>query len=137
MPSFPALRIERLTVRADRIMCDVVVDPRAPRLTDPLLAARICATFPDLPRHACVNDEGDTFAAVMGHTSLPHMLEHLVVDLQSQAEPLDSEMVFVGTTEWADSFSGRARIEVNFTDDMVALRCFRDAVAFLNEAVVL
>ncbi len=118
-------------------MCDVVVDPRAPRLTNPLLAARICATFPDLPRHACVNDEGDTFAAVMGHTSLPHMLEHLVVDLQSQAEPLDSEMVFVGTTEWADSFSGRARIEVNFTDDMVALRCFRDAVAFLNEAVVL
>lgn len=118
-------------------MCDVVVDPRAPRLTNPLLAARLCATFPDLPRHACVNDEGDTFAAVMGHTSLPHMLEHLVVDLQLRAESLDSEMVFVGTTEWTDSFSGRARIEVNFTDDMVALRCFRDAVAFLNEAVVL
>lgn len=124
-------------MRADRIICDVLVDSRAPRLTTPLLAARVCATFPDLPLHACVNDEGDTFAAVMGHTSLPHMLEHLVVDLQSRAAPADSETVFVGTTEWTDSFSGRARIEVNFTDDMVALRCFRDAVTFLNEAVVL
>lgn len=131
-----ALAIERLTVRADRLICDVVVNPAVPRSTSPALAARVCAAHPCLPRHACVNDEGDTFAAVIDHTSLPHLLEHLVIDLQTQAAPPGGDAVFVGTTEWTDEFSGRARIEVSFTDDLVALRAFRDATAFLNDAVV-
>ena len=86
-----------------------------------------------------MNDEGDTFAAVMDHTSIPHLLEHLVIDLQTQAaqEVSDENAVFVGTTEWIDEFAGRARIEVSFTDDLVALRAFRDATAFLNASVVL
>ncbi len=83
-----------------------------------------------------MNEEGDTFAAVMDHTSLPHLLEHLVIDMQAQAVS-DANAVFVGTTEWIDEFAGRARIEVSFTDDLVALRAFRDAIAFLNNTVVL
>ena len=83
-----------------------------------------------------MNEEGDTFAAVMDHTSLPHLLEHLVIDMQAQAVS-DENAVFVGTTEWIDEFAGRARIEVSFTDDLVALRAFRDAIAFLNNTVVL
>ena len=111
------LVIERLTVRADRVVCDVVLAPGVPRRTTPELAARVRAAHPHVPRHACVNDEGDTFAAVMDHTSLPHLL-------------------FVGTTEWTDEAAGRARIEVSFLDDLVALRAFRDAIAFLGDAMV-
>lgn len=166
MAARSALSIERLTVRSDRIICDVALAPDAPRFATPRLASRIRAAFPDVARHACVNDEGDTFAAVMDHTSLPHVLEHLVISLQvraadeaatmrgmdwdvgaatwSSAEDRSSaaapraagEAVFVGTTEWANEASGRARIEVSFTDDLVALRAFRDAVRFLNDAVV-
>ena len=79
------LVIERLTVRADRVVCDVVLAPGVPRRTTPELAARVRAAHPHVPRHACVNDEGDTFAAVMDHTSLPHLLEHLVIDFQTRA----------------------------------------------------
>lgn len=132
----PALAIERMTVRADRLVCDVVLAPGAPRSTTPALIARVCVAHPNLPRHACVNDEGDTFAAVIERTSLPHLLEHLVIDLQVEATAPNDDAVFVGTTEWIDEFAGRARIEVSFTDDLVALRAFRDATAFLNEAVV-
>ena len=149
-----ALAIERLVVGEGRIGCDVALAPHVPRTTDLALAARVCAAFPNLPRHACVNDEGDTFAAVMDHTSLPHLLEHLVIDFQTRAAvrrgdgaeagsaaayadagaALDA--VFVGTTEWTDEAAGRARIEVSFLDDLVALRAFRDAIAFLGDAMV-
>lgn len=132
----PPLSIERLTVRADRLVCEVVVAPGAQRFTTPELVARVCAQHPNLPRHACVNEEGDTFGAVIKHTSLPHLLEHLVIDVQTQASS-GEDAVFVGTTEWTDEFAGRARVEVSFTDDLVALRAFRDATAFLNAAVVL
>ena len=46
------------------------------------------------------------------------------------------DAVFVGTTEWTDEAAGRARIEVSFLDDLVALRAFRDAIAFLGDAMV-
>ena len=148
------LAIERFTVRADRVVCDVALAPGATRRTTPELAARVRAAHPHVPRHACVNDEGDTFAAVMDHTSLPHLLEHLVIDFQTRAavrrgdgaeagsaaayadagSALDA--VFVGTTEWTDEAAGRARIEVSFLDDLVALRAFRDAIAFLGDAMV-
>lgn len=133
------LSIERLTVRADRLVCEVTVASGAPRGTWPELVARVRTAHPLVPLHTCVNDEGDTFAAVMDHTSIPHLLEHLVIDLQTQAaqEVSDENAVFVGTTEWIDEFAGRARIEVSFTDDLVALRAFRDATAFLNASVVL
>ena len=122
-----------------RIGCDVVFAAQAPRTTDPVLAARVCASFPTLPRHACVNGAGDTFGAVMEATSLPHLLEHLVIDLQTQAAPPDAspDTAYVGITRWTDENAGRAHIEVSFTDDLVALRAFRDATRFLNEAVVL
>ena len=122
-----------------RIGCDVVFAAQAPRTTDPVLAARVCASFPNLPRHACVNGAGDTFGAVMEATSLPHLLEHLVIDLQPQAAPPDAspDTAYVGITRWTDENAGRAHIEVSFTDDLVALRAFRDAARFLNEAVVL
>ncbi len=126
-------------VGAGRIGCDVTLTAHAPRTTDPVLAARVRASFPDLPRHACVNGAGDTFGAVMEATSLPHLLEHLVIDLQTQAAPPDAspDTAYVGITRWTDENAGRAHIEVSFTDDLVALRAFRDATRFLNEAVVL
>ena len=134
-----ALAIERLVVGEGRIGCDVALAPHAPRTTDPALAARVGAAFPNLPRHACVNGAGDTFGAVMGATSLPHLLEHLVIDLQTQAAPPDAppDTAYVGVTRWTDENAGRAHIEVSFTDDLVALRAFRDAVRFLNVAVVI
>ncbi len=134
--SADALSIERIAVHNDRVICDVELAPDAPRCTSPQLMEHVLEAFPNLPRHACVNDEGSTFAAVMDHTSLPHLLEHLVIDFQT-AESSDNDAVFVGTTTFAENSARRARIEVSFTDDLVALRAFRDASLFLNEAVVL
>lgn len=130
-----AISIERLVVGAGRLLCEVRLAPNAPRLTSPALMRRVLARFPDLPRHACINEAGPTFAAIMDRTPLPHLLEHLVIDLQTRAAT-DPAASFVGTTDWIDEAAGTARIQVSFTDDIVALRAFRDATAFLNDCVL-
>lgn len=210
----PAVSVDRLVVLTGRILCDVSLSREAPRTTSPELMDRITPSFPHLARHACVNDEGPTFGAVMDRTSLPHLLEHLVIDLQVRASaqgrmsartianalPVPSDAgsasarigahrppgtghppapsgadrpfgtsrpsaspgaehpsdappgahrppaagpasaadgpVFMGTTEWTDERAGRARIQISFADDLVALRAIRDAVDFLNEALL-
>ncbi|MEG0027060.1 MAG: hypothetical protein RR753_02635 [Raoultibacter sp.] len=129
-----ALTIERLTVAADRISCEVAVASEY-AVTTPLLASRVQRVFPNLSRHTCVNDAGDTFGAVIDHTSLPHLLEHLVIDLQTQ-QVTEIQAVFVGTTQWLDRMHTKARVEVNFTDDLVALRAFRDSCEYLNREVI-
>lgn len=129
------LAIGRMVVGAGRLVCEVHLAPGVPRLTSPALARRVCARFPDLPRHTCVNGAGPTFAAVIDRTPLPHLLEHLVIDLQTRASAHD-DASFVGTSEWIDEAAGTARIQVSFTDDLVALRAFRDATEFLGDCVL-
>ncbi|MCI8451332.1 MAG: hypothetical protein HFJ74_02280 [Eggerthellaceae bacterium] len=127
------LVLERIAVRADRISVLVRLAPGAPRRTDAVLAARVVAAFPDLPRHACVNDRGSTFSSVMNDTPLPHLLEHLVISLMLRDDATPAHAVHVGTTEWLNEAEGLARVEVTYTDDLVALRALRDATAFLND----
>lgn len=129
-----AVRIERFRVHSARLACDVVFAPGVPRDTAPALMRRVARAFPNLPHHACVNGRGATFVAVMDDTPLPHLLEHLVIDLQVQAHAQreGAAFTFVGTSEWTDRVAGRARIDVTFADDLVALQAFRDATAYLN-----
>lgn len=130
-----ALTVESMVVGRGRLSCDVRLAPGAPRWTTPDLVRRVLRDFPDLVRHACVNGEGDVFGAVIDRTPLPHLLEHLVIDLQIRASS-DDAALFAGTTEWLDEEIGTARVQVSFTDDLVALRAFRDATRFLNGCVL-
>lgn len=145
------IRVERMEVRRGHLVCRVAFGA-APRVTSPRLMSRVLAAVPTLAQHACVNERGTAFAAVMNCTPLPHLLEHLVVDLQVRAEtgqwctlpgavpgPPPSvagstrDHPIVGTSEWLDETAGIARIDASFADDLVALRAMRDSVAFLNK----
>ncbi|MEG0620552.1 MAG: hypothetical protein RR477_05430, partial [Raoultibacter sp.] len=61
-PAAP-LTIERITVAAGRMHCEVSVAQNC-AFTTPELAQRAQSVFPSLSRHACVNESGDTFGAV-------------------------------------------------------------------------
>lgn len=145
------IRVERMEVRRGHLVCRVAFGA-APRVTSPQLMSRVLVAVPTLAQHACVNERGTTFAAVMDCTPLPHLLEHLVVDLQVRAETgqwctlpgatpgappsmagATCDHPIVGTSEWLDEAAGIARIDVSFADDLVALRAMRDSVAFLNK----
>ena len=129
------IQTRTITVRTGRLVCDVVVSDARFRYSTPRLAAFISRSHPDLPHHACVNDEGPVFGAVIERTSTPHVLEHLVISEQTSAA-VDATGPFMGTTEWIDEAAGEARVQVSFRDDLEALRAFNKAVKLLNEAVL-
>lgn len=133
----PAVTVERIAVRKDRISLIVRVSEDAPLYTNPDIARRVAAACPTVVHHACVNDVGPTFGAVIDSTPLPHLLEHLIIDAQVRESGALTEKSFVGTTEWLDERERLARVEVNFSDDLEALRAVRRALSLLNgEAVV-
>ena len=95
-------------------------------------AASLLATRPSLAAHTCLNAEDAPFAAVLARTSLPHVLEHLIIDFQAANPACASDATFVGTTEWLSRRDGLARVTVNFTDDLIALGALKDALALLE-----
>ena len=136
-----AIRVQRIVVRKGRIVCYVVLSPHAPRTTTPEMAKRLTKLAPTLPEHDCINDCGPTFGDVMAHTSIPHVLEHLVIDLQTKhaAQSQDSRMcsrIFRGTTEWVNVSEGRAKIELDYADDLVVLKALTDSVDILNDVLL-
>lgn len=132
MADVPRVEVRALTVRADRVVCELAVTPPGAQSTPALMRA-LAPAFPRVGEHACVNEEGDRFADVMERTPLPHVLEHLAVDLQARASGPGA--VFVGTSEWSDEERATARVEVSFVDDLEALRALRDATEALNDAL--
>ena len=125
------IRVERIIVRTGRLACDVRVPDEAQRYVDAALVERALRTYPSLVHHACVNDAGDTFAAVMGTTSVPHLVEHIAIDIQTHAAT-DPRTTFIGTTEWLDEKTGLAHIELSFIDDIQVMRALNQAIDFVN-----
>ena len=68
------VRVTRMEVHRGHLVC-LVSFAGAPRVTSASLMRRVLPAFPMLPQHACVNERGTTFAAVMDCTPLPHLLE--------------------------------------------------------------
>ena len=131
------IALERLSVLPDRIEAEVrVLDP-AYRTTSPELIAQVLVQFPTIPFHTCRNEAGPTFSAVMENTSLPHLLEHLVIDIQTRAhaerEDEATDPVFTGTTQWSATMRDVAIVRVSFYDDLIALWAFKQALHFINQ----
>ena len=126
------IRVTDIRVRPDRLVI-IAACADGVRRTTPALANALTAAIPTLPAHACVNDRGPTFGAVLADTSVPHVLEHLVIDAQARASA--DGATFVGTTVWTDETAGTARIEVSYADDLVALGAVKQALATLNAAL--
>ncbi len=101
--------------------------------------------------HHCVNDEGCAFSDEGFETNMAHLFEHLAIEIEREglAETRLSEdglaetcrakspsvAGFCGTTEPVDEKRGLWRVEINYTDDLVALSALREAAGFLKEAL--
>jgi hypothetical protein len=130
------LSIRRFVVKPDRVCCYIEVSDERYVATRPSLIAQVLRTYPHLLEHTCVNDKGDTFAAVAARTSVAHLVEHMVIEEQTRLEPPDAPMrIYTGMTKWVDRGARVARIDVSFADDLVALRAFNRAVDVLNEVL--
>lgn len=131
----PRLAVERVTFERDRMVLLVrVPEGPAASLGDDG-AARLLAVRPSLASHVCLNAEGAPFGGILSRTSLPHVLEHLVIDLQAQDPACAADVTFVGTTEWLAARDGLARVTVAYTDDLIALGALKAALALMEGTV--
>ena len=122
--------VERIAVKPDRISLRVRCASSA-RFVTREVAKQVGEHFPNIVHHACLNDFGPTFGDALENTSVPHLMEHLIIELQ--AADRFSGQPLMGTTEWVNKREGLARVEVSYKDDIVALRAVSEAQAFLNE----
>lgn len=129
------LRVEHIRVRSDRIEVQVRVTSEKFAYTDESLMERVLARYPSLAMHACRNHKGHLFADVMNRTSIPHLLEHLVVDGQTRRAK-DPDRIFTGTTQWSAEDPLLATVSLSFEDDLVALEVLNRSVDFLNQLLL-
>ncbi len=136
--SRPPVSVDRISIGSDRIVATLSVAHARFGLTSPRVMARVLECHPNLLRHTCINDEGDTFGAVADHTSIPHLIEHLAIDSQVNNglhERRESPATFVGSSRWGgvnSDGSRNAQVEISFSDDRIAIRALNEAVALVN-----
>jgi hypothetical protein len=90
----------------------------------PHLPKRLFRLFPQLNRHKCENDYGYTFRRECRDTELPHLLEHLIIELQSQVEP---NCLLRGQTvwNWRQDPRGRFHVFVDYHNEILAIAAVR------------
>lgn len=95
------MRIHQITVLRDEHQIKMIVEMPDPDryLTSqvPHLTRRLFRALPSLAAHTCHNNQGVSFREECQRTEIPHLLEHLVLELQALAEPTD---YLHGETEW-------------------------------------
>lgn len=125
------LVIEHIQVRPDRMEVTIRVRSEQFAYTNNRIIEEVLSHFPSLGMHACRNHKGRLFADVMNHTSIPHLLEHMVVDGQTRRAQKE-DRIFTGTTQWSREDPLVALAAFSYEDDLVALEVLNQCVALLN-----
>lgn len=120
------IEITNIVVKKFRIIC--IVKLNSQKYSNEEIKSSLLKLMPNLAVHKCKNFSGNNFETVMSSTSLAHILEHMIIDIQSK----HTDEVLLGTTEWIDKDTGLAKIELNYTDDLVCLSAIQEAQMLLN-----
>lgn len=132
--------VQKVEVFPGRLRVRVQLAEGAPRFVDESMFARACEAYPTLPAHSCINSKGPAFGDVAVGTSVPHLLEHLVIAEQVRMAgelrngSAAARATYVGTSEWGPGGlqDGKAVVEVSFMDDLDAVAALGRALSFLN-----
>jgi hypothetical protein len=87
--------------------------------------------FPHLARHRCENDNGYTFKKESQATEIPHLFEHLIIELQGQVQRAS---ILRGETQWNWRIDprGRFHVYVDYENEMLVLGAIRLAERIIN-----
>lgn len=89
--------------------------------------------FPRMATQRCHNDEGYSFRREAEATEIPHLLEHLILEIQDQVRrgqgaPLTGETQW----NWTQDPRGRFYVTVDYDNEIVALGAIRLAERVIN-----
>lgn len=116
------MRVHSVTVCKDRVDVMVRVEDGERMRTggDEALVGRVLELLPGLDRHVCENDEGVPFSQEIADTEVPHLFEHVIIELMTDA---GSPRGLKGETRWDFQRDGHGtfRVSVEYDDDLVCL----------------
>lgn len=97
----------------------------------PHLPKSLFRLFPRMAMHKCDNGLGLSFRQECRRTELPHLFEHLIIELQSQVQPAE---VLRGVTEWNWTLDprGRFHVTVDFENELLAIGAIRLAEKLMD-----
>ncbi|HZL05317.1 MAG TPA: hypothetical protein VFE45_07845 [Coriobacteriia bacterium] len=122
------MHVQAITVCPDRV--DVVVGVSESELLRTTqshdLNERALGLLPGLRLHDCDNTSGLSFAEELTDTEVPHLFEHVVMELMAKA---GSPRSLKGETQWDFRRDGRGifRVSVEYDDDLVCLGAIKAA----------
>ena len=89
--------------------------------------------FPHMATQRCYNDQGYSFRKEALATEIPHLFEHLIIEIQDQVRRGIGEP-FAGQTEWNWTVDPRGRfyVTVDYDNEIVALASIRLAERLVN-----
>lgn len=99
--------------------------PRIPRMLFKL--------FPHMATQRCYNDDGHSFRREAQATEIPHLFEHLIIEIQDQVRR-GVGAPFSGETQWNWTVDPRGRfyVTVDYDNEVVALAAIRLAERVIN-----
>ncbi|MGQ9524526.1 MAG: cyanophycin synthetase family protein [Armatimonadota bacterium] len=97
----------------------------------PHLPKLLFRMFPNLAAHRCENSHGHSFRRECKATEIPHLLEHLIIEIQGQAFP---HTRLSGETQWNWRVDPRGRfyVYVEYENELLALGAIRLAEKIIN-----
>ena len=147
--------LKNITFKEDRALIKVQVEGCLTPEERVALKQLLYSRYPKIKEHACKNSHGPRFDDCIETTSIPHILEHIIleelshdstrkgaaVSLRNTSDKPDSEpaslffsnrkSVFVAKT--SNLGGGVAKIELKYYDDISTLRAIKRATNCLNE----
>lgn len=87
------LQITNIVVKKFRIICTVKLNNV--KYSNEAIKTTLLEKMPTLAAHKCKNSKGKNFVEVMDSTSLAHVLEHMIIDIQTK----HTDKALFGTTE--------------------------------------
>lgn len=129
------IKVQSITVKKFRIVC--LVQFTGQKFSNSQIKEKLLDKFPSLAQHKCKNSSSESFVEVMEHTSLAHILEHLIIDFQIKkaSENKDFTKTLLGTSSWLNKEEGIAQIEFSYFDDIVAIKSINEAYNLLKEII--
>jgi hypothetical protein len=97
----------------------------------PHLPRMLFKLFPHLEHHECDNHRGISFRRECEATEIPHLLEHLIIELQGQAAPHSG---LAGETQWNWKVDprGRFHVYVQYENELLVHAAIRLAEKVIN-----
>lgn len=126
--------ILKVTVGPKKLTARVLVNPGMPLMTseDVEATARVYYLAPAIADHLCLGDAGSKFQDCMGHTELPHLLEHLTVEIMNETGLSDA--ISTGRTRNIMGDDRLFDVEVSCPDDALAIGALSSASFMMNWA---